>query len=103
MKKPAAMDTGSRKKNTDLKSIFRWVWYKVPVHNRYIRILVCSVGAAGCGGSVVKSTGWHQTEDAVVPSSIPAPPTVSWTGPGNMTDDCVLQKQISGWEASLPE
>jgi hypothetical protein len=38
-----------------------------------------------CGGSLVKSTGRHQIENAVVPNSNPAPLTVSWTGPGNMT------------------
>jgi hypothetical protein len=38
----------------------------------------------GCGGSLgdvvdqlVKASGRHQTEDAAVPSSNPAPPTVS--------------------------
>jgi hypothetical protein len=42
------------------------------------------VAQRGCGGSVgdvvaqlVKATGRHQTEDAAVPSSNPAPPTVS--------------------------
>jgi hypothetical protein len=35
---------------------------------------------------LVKATGgYHQTEDAAVLGSNPAPLTVSWTGPGNMT------------------
>jgi hypothetical protein len=61
----------------------------------------------GCSGSVgdvvaqlAKATGWHQTANAVVPGSNPASLTVSWTGPGNITG---YQKQVSGWEASLPE
>jgi hypothetical protein len=50
---------------------------------------------------LVKATGRHQTEDAAVPSSNPAPPTVSWTGPGTMT---VYHKTnlsmggVSAWE-----
>jgi hypothetical protein len=49
---------------------------------------------------LAKATGWHQTEDEAVPGANPASLTVSWTEPGTMT---VYQKQISSWEASLPE
>jgi hypothetical protein len=51
---------------------------------------------------LAKATGLHQTEDAAVPGSNPAPPTVSWTGPGGQEIWlCIIKiKNLSMWGVS---
>jgi hypothetical protein len=62
----------------------------------------CCGSVGGCGGSVVKSTGRHlAAEDAVVPSSNPAPPQYPERGQDILR--CIKKKSRGGRRPFLSE